>query len=67
MPMLDCPHCGIRQYAAAPYVADAQCVECGECLAPAKLRSKRLSLPGSRSTEESRAQLPLAAAEGGTP
>jgi hypothetical protein len=26
--MLDCPQCGIRQYAAASYLAEPRCVEC---------------------------------------
>jgi hypothetical protein len=34
--MLKCPHCGIRQYAAASYVADARCHRCDARLARAK-------------------------------
>jgi hypothetical protein len=29
MPMLRCPRCAVRQYAATPYVAPVECVACG--------------------------------------
>jgi hypothetical protein len=30
--MLRCPECGVRQYAATPYVTPADCVGCGRPL-----------------------------------
>ena len=29
VPMLGCPHCGVRQYAAVSYVEHPDCVACG--------------------------------------
>jgi hypothetical protein len=32
MPMVHCPHCGLRQYAAASHAIRGQCVGCGTTL-----------------------------------
>lgn len=40
MPMSDCPHCGVRQYAAASYVEQPRCVACDS-----PLRSERFASP----------------------
>src|SRR3954470_15648523 len=47
VPMLTCPRCGIRQYTAASYVTDAQCVACDAPLA----RAKVLQAPRSESRQ----------------
>ena len=36
MPMLECPHCGVRQYAAASYVEQPRCVICESALGRTK-------------------------------
>ena len=43
MPMLECPWCGIRQYAPASYGAYPRCVACDGLLP-----SPRRALPGGR-------------------
>jgi hypothetical protein len=48
MPMLCCPECAVRQYAATPYVTPADCVGCGRPLLrprPTWLAPPRVELP----------------------
>ncbi|HEY0343320.1 MAG TPA: hypothetical protein VGC59_01660 [Solirubrobacteraceae bacterium] len=39
MPMLECSHCGTRQYAAASYVTEVRCAVCDGRLARPKSAS----------------------------
>ena len=45
MPLVDCPRCGIRQYAAIAYVAQPRCVACDAPLP--RQRSEYASTPGT--------------------
>jgi hypothetical protein len=46
MPMVRCPECDVRQYAATPYVTPAECVSCGRPLLPR--RSGSIDAGGER-------------------
>jgi hypothetical protein len=45
--MFDCAHCGIRQYAAASYVAEPRCGVCDAPLARPKAVSDKTRAPSS--------------------
>lgn len=36
VPIRECPHCGVRQYAQVSYLVDLECVVCGGLLYPAQ-------------------------------
>jgi hypothetical protein len=44
MPMVRCPSCAVRQYAATPYVTPVECAECGGPL----LQPRTGWIPGQR-------------------
>ena len=66
VPMLDCPYCGIRQYAAAAYAELPRCVVCDGFLARPKSVSPKVPLSRSpgRDGEESRERSRPALANG---
>jgi hypothetical protein len=52
VPVRECPHCGVRQYAQVSYVADLECVVCGGLLYPAHAAAWK-SWPVQRSQPDS--------------
>jgi hypothetical protein len=46
MPMVDCPRCGVRQYAAVSYVRKPRCIGCEAPLGNVTVASKRRTVSG---------------------
>jgi len=46
VPIVECPSCGVRQYAAASYVETPRCIDCGTPLGNVTVAWKRRSVSG---------------------
>jgi hypothetical protein len=51
MPIVRCPVCGVRQYAAAPYASRAECVVCQTPLETSRAAARPRFLPFDRRIE----------------
>jgi ribosomal protein S27E len=53
MPMVRCPECDVRQYAATPYVFTCECVGCGRPLFPQRTARSNVAelVPRARARE----------------
>jgi hypothetical protein len=56
MPIVRCPGCGVRQYAAATYASLAACVECQTPLPTTRATGRPRFLPFDRRIERTAAE-----------